>query len=75
MNPTEAAKSHSAYPLLLNYAKEGCPVDCGPPWTHEHINAAIDRGNHPSACTPEAITCLRAETMEKVEAGLATLIL
>ena len=75
LQPTQVAQAHAAYPLLLNYAKNGCPVDCGPPWSQEHITAAVERGNHPSACTSEAIACLRAETMEKVEAGLAKLVL
>jgi len=75
MNPTNLAKSHPAYPILLHYAQNGCPIDCGPPWSHEHITAAVHQGNHPSTCTPEAIACLRAETLKKVEASLARLVL
>ncbi len=36
--------------------------------------AAVDRGPHPSARTPEAMAALRAETLERVEQGLSRLI-
>jgi len=47
-----------AYPLLFEYAMEGCPVDCGVPWTWEHLEAAIARGPHISAKEPEAAAAL-----------------
>ena len=33
MEPRGRALSHPAGPLLLEYAREGCPVDIGRPWT------------------------------------------
>ncbi len=52
----------------------GCPANCGPPWTQAHLNAAIQRGAHPSAQTPDAATTLWSEALEKVEHGFARLV-
>ena len=49
MVPRGAALSHPAANLLLKYATKGCPADCGDDWTHEQMEAAIQRGPHPSA--------------------------
>ena len=49
-------------------------MDCGKPWTLEHIHAAVARGNHPSARTDDAIACIQAETLEKVKQGYARLV-
>jgi len=74
MRPHPSTNHHPAFPLLHRYATQGCPVDCGHPWSLEQLQAAVKRGAHPSARTPDAITCLRAETMEKVEKNFARLI-
>ena len=50
------------------------PVDCGKNWSREHIEAALLRGPHASATSQEAISCLRDETREKVEAGFARIV-
>ena len=41
MYPTRYALNHEAAPLLLGYAKHGCPVDCGANWSKDHIIDAI----------------------------------
>ena len=69
MRPDPSISHHPAFATLWRYATEGCPVDCGAPWTREHIEAAIHRGPHISAKTPEAAACLRQEALEKVEQG------
>jgi len=65
---------HPAHPILEEYAINGCPVDCGKPWSQAHLEAAIMHGNHPSANTPDAQKNLRAEAHEKVDQGTANII-
>jgi hypothetical protein len=61
------ALEHAAAALIQAYAKEGCPTDCGPNWTKEHIEAAIKKGLHSSATEFEALKALHEETKEKVK--------
>ena len=49
MWPQSYALDHQACPLLNTYAKNGCPVDCGPDWTLEQIELLLQRGPHKSA--------------------------
>ena len=51
-----------------------CPAQTGRPWTVDEITAAIDRGPHESALTPEAITHFSTEVAEKVASGQAILV-
>ena len=74
MFPSELVREHPAFPILYDYAKEGCPVDCGPNWTEEHILRALQRGNHPSAADPDAIEVLRQETDQKVRNKYARVV-
>ena len=74
MWPREEALDHEAAPLLLNYATAGCPVDCGPNWTSEHILAALKRGAHMSAKLKDAIHALHEETAEKVKHGYSRVV-
>ena len=53
MCPTGLALDHPAANVLLDYAKVGCPVNSGQPWTLEMMEAAIDKGPHSSALDPE----------------------
>ena len=54
MLPTGSALRHPAAEMLLEYAKIGCPVDCGEDWTLEKIEAAIKRGLSETAKDPTA---------------------
>jgi len=74
MKPDNSIQHHPAFDTLMSYATAGCPVECGPPWTKEHITAAIMRGPHISAKSPEAATSIRAETLKKVAQGYARII-
>ena len=74
MWPRGLAKSHDAAPLLDDYSMNGCPVDCGDNWTHEHIMAALQRGPHISANIKQAKECLLLETEQKVKEGFAKTI-
>ncbi len=74
MRPHPSISHHPAYETLLEYATDGCPVDCGDSWTMAMLEAAIARGNHSSAQTPEAVCCLRDEALEKVQQGYARIV-
>jgi len=55
MRPNKQTKHHPAHPILETYAMQGCPVNCRAPWMQDHLEAAINRGNHHTlANTPEA---------------------
>ena len=62
VKPTKEALLHAAAALIDAYSEDGCPVDCGPDWTPEHIDAAIRRSAHPSADSKEALEALHTET-------------
>ena len=74
MNPTGPALNHPAAPMLEDYAKYGCPVDCGPDWTREQIEAALDYGAHPTAKVPQALECLIKEAEEKEKEGFVHIL-
>ncbi len=69
MFPSGNAMLHRAAPLLQFYSEDGCPCDCGPNWTPEHILAAIKKGAHNPALHPAAAQCLHTETEEKIKGG------
>jgi hypothetical protein len=54
MQPQPLANVH---PFLMTLHKwhHGIQVDCGPDWKWEDCEAAVKRGPHHSATTPEAI--------------------
>ena len=74
MWPTGPALRHPAAGLLLDYASNGCPVDCGRDWSQEEILAALRRGPHPSARQPDAARELHREVREKVNQGYAKIV-
>ena len=74
MWPRKEALEHDAAPLLLQYASKGCPVECGPDWTNEHIKLALMKGPHASAKSKAAIAALRQETLDKVKNNYARVI-
>jgi hypothetical protein len=74
MWPRTYSLNHKAIPLLLSYAKQGCPVDCGEDWDMTKIMAMLQRGPHISANDPQAITQLRKETEEKVKNNYARVV-
>ena len=48
MEPRGQTLVHPAGPMLLEYARDGCPVDVERPWTKDEIMAAAERGPHKS---------------------------
>ena len=71
MYPRQEAKNHPSATRLLEYATVGCPVDCGPDWTRDHITKALRNGPHKSALEPDALKALHHEVQEKVKQGYA----
>ena len=67
MCPCNNVLQHPAAKLLLKWATEGCPVDCGQPWSKQAIQAAIDKAAHPSAQSIEAATACRNKALERVK--------
>jgi hypothetical protein len=65
---------HPAGPDLLQYALNGCPVDCGSNWSYEKLLAAIRNGPHASANDDEAATACRKEAMNRVAEGCCRLV-
>ncbi len=50
MQPQPLAEVHPFVPTLRKW-QQGIPVDCGPDWEKSVIEAAVDRGPHPTAHT------------------------
>ena len=74
MCPRNNVLQHPAAKLLLKWATDGCPVDCGQPWSKQAIQAAIDKAAHPSAQSLEAATSCRNEALERVKDKCARLV-
>lgn len=72
--PQIEACQHVAALLLQSYADHGCPADCSPDWSVDHIIAAIEKGPHASALKPDAIEALHVEMPDKVKNGYAKII-
>ena len=72
--PRHQALDHAAAPLIKSYATQGCPTDCGPDWSKDHIIAAIEKGPHASALKPDALKALHDETWDKVKNGYAKVV-
>ena len=69
MNPQPLAQRLPDYPTLKQWGTFGVPVDCGEHWTIEALTAAIDYGNHPSACTDKGADLINDEVKYQTDAG------
>jgi len=74
MHPDESIQHHPAFDALYHYSTKGCPVDCGPSWSQEHLEAAILCRPHILAKSADGARCLQEEAMEKVVQGEAEVI-
>jgi hypothetical protein len=74
MNPRNEVLDHSAGPHLLQYALDGCSVDCGDDWTLEQLEAAIRNRAHASTNVPEAAEACKKEALERVKEGMCRLV-
>ena len=74
MKPRSYALHHPAATLLKRYSTTGCPVDCGPQWTLQHIIKMLKRGPHKSATSKRATKALRDETDTKIKQGYSRIV-
>ena len=74
MQPQDLARDHEFGPTLQECTAEGVHVDCGEDWTREQIYAAIKKGPHQSARTPEAIQLFKEDIDYQVKAGFARIV-
>ena len=71
MRPQELARMALAAEdceALVSLAEQGCPAECGPPWSAEVIEEARKAGPHKSACTPEAAVLMWEDVQCQVDA-------
>ena len=61
------------YEVLLSLADEGCPADCGPPWSPEVLAEARKAGPHKSATTEAAAQLIWEDIQYQVDAGFVHL--
>ena len=73
MCPAGLALRHPAAPVLMDYAKNGCPMRPGRDWTAEEITAAVEQGSHKSALEEDTVAQLHEEVTEKVQSKQARL--
>ena len=53
MQPQPLAEVHPFTPTMKNW-RHSIEVDCGPDWSWDVIETAIERGPHLTACTADA---------------------
>ena len=73
MQPQPWVRGHPFVPTLEEW-ETGVPVDCGPDWTLASIEAAIVKGNHTSAMTPESIQLVHDDVAYQVAAGFCQVV-
>jgi hypothetical protein len=73
MQPQPLAKVHPFTPTLTEW-QHGINLNCGPDWSWEMIEAAVARGPHPTASTPEALKLFKEDIEYKVKAGFSKVI-
>ena len=73
MDPAPWTRFHPFVATLEKWAT-GVPVECGTPWTPEAIAAAVARGPHTSALTPEARQLITDEVDYQVQAGFSEVL-
>ena len=74
MFPQNDVLQHPFGNTLRNYTFHGCPVDCGPNWSKEQIEQAVQDGPNTSARDPLAAKCCREEALKKVDEGFCRIV-
>ena len=74
MQPQPLAGVHPFEPTLRRWA-HGIPVDCGPDWAWPVIAAAVERGPHPTARTPDSIRLFKEDIEYQIKAGFCRVFL
>ncbi len=75
MCPASLATSHPTGELLAEWSKLGCPTQTGKPWTKDEMWEAVEKGPHQSSLSPNALAHFAEESVAKVAAGQANLVL
>jgi hypothetical protein len=73
LSPSACVDFHPFVETLRKW-ETGVPVDCGKPWSWETIEAAVEKGAHKSARTPESIELIAEDVAYQVKAGYAQVI-
>jgi len=74
MLPDQFIPHHPTFKTLMSYATAGCPMDCMPAWSQEHIEAAIQSSPHASANNPEVAASIWLEAHKKVTQGYTVIV-
>jgi hypothetical protein len=74
MQPQSLVKVYPFTPTLKKW-RHGIKVDCGPDWSWDVIEAAVEHGLHPTACTPEAMALFEEDIEYQRKAGFCMVIL
>ncbi len=74
MQPQPLAEVHPFAPTLRKW-QQGIPVDCGPDWARSVIKAAVERGPHPTARTPDSIALFAKDIEYQIKAGFCWVFL
>jgi hypothetical protein len=74
MQPQPLAGVHPFSPTLQEW-ECGIPVDCGPDWDWDIITAAVSRGPHPTARTPESVALFKEDIAYQIRAGFCRVFL
>jgi hypothetical protein len=74
MQPQPLSVGHP-FTTILNKWRHGIEVDCGSDWTWEVVEAAIARGPHPTASTPELIALFKEDIAYQVKVGFCKIML
>jgi hypothetical protein len=74
MQPQPLSAVHPFTPTL-NKWRHGIEVDCGPDWSWDVVEAAIARGPHPTAATPDSISLFKEDIAYQVKAGFCKVML
>ena len=73
MQPQLLADVHPFSETLKEW-QQGIKVDCGPDWKWEDCVAAVERGPHPSAITPESIALFVDDIGYQERAGFCKVV-
>jgi hypothetical protein len=73
MQPQPLADMHPFTPTLEKW-RHSIAVDCGPDWSLDVIEAAIECGPHPTACTPKAVALFEENIEYQQKAGFCKVI-
>jgi hypothetical protein len=74
MRPQPLSEVHPFAPTLHKW-RHGIEVDCRLDWSWENVEAAVARGPHPTASTPEAISLFKEDIAYQVKAGFCNVML